>query len=257
MSRRRMLVWRGVSQLDGVTPLVVLATFDTRDGDHSSANTKTGGMVQTYILRDDIAPLDALKSGADTAICGVCPHKSIAAGGSGACYVNVGQAPRSTWLAYVRRNRATGTRPDDTRALDLEALRGRKIRFGTYGDPAAVPFEVWESLASVARAVTGYTHQWRAADPRFARFCMASADSVAEGVIARHKGYRNFIVRAAGSAKPAGAVVCPASAEAGRKTVCASCLQCGGTDSGRRADITIEAHGSTARKFRPLPLSVV
>lgn len=258
MARRRMLVWRGVSVLDGVTPLVVLATYDTRDGDQSSQNAKTGGMVQTWILRDDISPLDALRDGADTAICGVCPHKSIAAGGSGACYVNVGQAPRSIWHAYaVTRARAIGTGAGDTLALNLDALRGRKIRFGAYGDPAAVPFEVWQQLASVASAVTGYTHQWRDADPRFAEVCMASADSIAEGIVARHRGYRSFIVRERGSSKPRGAVVCPASAEAGKRTVCADCLQCGGTGNGRRADITIEAHGSTARAFRPLPLSVV
>lgn len=256
--KRRMLVWRGTSVLDGVTPLVVLATYDTRDGDNSSANAKTGGMVQTWILRDDIAPLDALRAGADGAICGVCPHKSVAAGGSGACYVNVGQAPRSIWHAYaVTRNRELGTRLGDTRPFDLEEFRGRKIRFGAYGDPAAVPFEVWESLASVASAVTGYTHQWRETDERFARFCMASADSVAEGVIARRKGYRSFIVRAPGSVKPRGAVTCPASAEAGKRTVCADCLQCGGTSNGRRADITIQAHGSTAGKFAPLPLEVI
>lgn len=257
MSSRRMLVWRGVSQLDGKTSLVVLATYDTRDGDHSSQNAKTGGMVQTFILRDDMAPLDALRTGSDSAICGVCPHKSIAAGGSGACYVNVGQAPRSTWLAYVSRNRQTGPTATDTQPFDLEVFCGRKVRFGTYGDPAAVPFDVWERIASVASGVTGYTHQWRVADTRFAQFCMASADSVAEGILARRKGYRSFIVREQGSVKPKGAVVCPASIEAGKETVCASCLQCGGTANGRRADITIEAHGSTAKKFRALPLSVV
>jgi hypothetical protein len=258
-----MVVWRGLSVIDGRTPLVVLATFDTRrDSDSSSANAKTGGMVQTFILRDDVDPLTALRDGLDASICGVCPHKSIAAGGSGACYVNVGQAPLSTWRAYKR----DGTRTDkrgrpttvgDSVPLDLDMLRGRRIRFGAYGDPAAVPFEVWQSLAAVADGVTGYTHQWRAADPRFAQFCMASADSAAEGVIARHRGYRNFIVRAAGDPKPRGAVVCPASAEAGKRTVCASCMQCGGTSNGRTADITIVAHGSTARKFRPLPLTVV
>lgn len=258
MAKRRMLVWRGVSELDGVTPIVLLATYNTRDGDASSANAKTGGMVQTWILRDDMSPLDALRVGADGAICGVCPHKSTAAGGTGACYVNVGQAPRSIWHAYaVTRGRATGTRAADTQPYNLDALRGRKIRFGAYGDPAAVPFEVWETLASVASAVTGYTHQWRAADSRFAQFCMASADSAAEGRIARHRGYRSFIVRAPGEAKPRGAVVCPASAEAGKRTVCASCLQCGGTSNGRRADVTIVAHGSTARAFKALPLSVI
>ena len=257
MARRRMLVWRGPSELDGVTPIVLLATYDTR-ADQSSANEKTGAMVQTWILRDDMSPLDALRVGADGAICGVCPHKSIAAGGSGACYVNVGQAPRSIWHAYaVTRERRVGTRAKDTEPYNLYALRGRLIRFGSYGDPAAVPARVWRELHSVAAGVTGYTHQWREAPAEFAQWCMASADSAAEGVIARHRGYRNFIVRAAGTPKPRGAVVCPASAEAGKGTVCASCLQCGGVSSGRRSDVTIIAHGSTARAYKALPLTVL
>lgn len=236
-----MIVWRGVSVLDGVTPLVVLATF-------GSANVKTGGMVQTWILRDDVAPHDALKAGLDGAICGDCPHRSPASGGSGACYVTVWQGPRSTWAGYKRGN---------ARPFDIDAFRGRRVRFGAYGDPAAVPFEVWEQLASVADGVTGYTHAWRSCDERFARIAMASCDSDDDYRAARRRGYRGFVVRTKGSAKPKGLVVCPASAEAGKRTVCADCMQCGGTDSGRRASITIEAHGASARAFKPLALSVI
>lgn len=244
MSDNRMLVWRGVSELDGVTPIVVLAT-----GIHqSSDNRKTGNMIQTWILRDDMAPHAALKVGADQAICGNCPHRSPQSGGSGACYVNVGQGPRATWVSHQSK----GSMP-----FDINVFRDRKVRFGAYGDPAAVPFDVWRQIADVAKAFTGYTHQWRSADPRFAQLCMASVDNVEDWPIAKAMGYRSFIVRAAGSPKPVGAVMCPASAEAGKRTVCADCLQCGGTDSGRRADITIEAHGATAKRFVALPLTVV
>jgi hypothetical protein len=141
--------------------------------------------------------------------------------------------------------------------FDVERFRGRKVRFGAYGDPAAVPLAVWDSIASVAAGVTGYTHQWRTADVGFARHCMASADSAEEGREARRMGYRNFIVRPAGSVKPKGAVVCPASEEAGKRTVCADCLQCGGTGNGRKQDVTIMAHGATKRAFVPLSLAVV
>lgn len=255
MARRRMVVWRGISQLDGVTPLVVLATYDSNPNSKSSENIKTGNMIQIWILRDDIDPSAALKLGLDGAICGTCPHMSIAAGGSGACYVQVWQGPLSTWRAYKRGKTKNW-------AFDLEAFRGRKVRFGAYGDPAAVPWELLNSIAEVARAgggaVTGYTHAWRTADPRFAEFCMASADSIAEGIEARKVGgYRNFIVREPGAPKPKGAVECPASIEAGKKTVCADCLQCGGTSNGRKADITIMAHGGSKSRFRPLELAVV
>lgn len=254
-----MLVWSGPSQLDGETPLVVLATYDSNPLKKSSDNVKTGDMVQTYIMRADMHPYEAIKAGADTAICGKCPHNSVAAGGSGACYVEVWKAPSGIWAAYDRnRNGDHGKHNQSwTIPLDLEAFRDRKVRFGAYGDPASVPFEVWESIAGVAEDVTGYTHQWRTADPRFARYCMASADSTEEGEQAFALGYRSFIVREPGTPKPKGAVQCPASKEAGKRTVCADCLQCGGTSNGRRSDITIMAHGGRKSKFRPLALSVV
>ncbi|QSM01193.1 hypothetical protein SEA_NANOSMITE_169 [Mycobacterium phage Nanosmite] len=236
MANNRMVVWRGISRLDGVTPIVVLATGLGKQ----SQNSKTGGMVQTWILRDDIAPHVALRDGLDAAICGTCPHRSPKSGGSGACYVNVGQGPRSTWASH----QANGSAP-----FDLDAFRGRKVRFGAYGDPAAVPFEVWQAIASVADGVTGYTHAWRTTDPRFAEFCMASCDSVDEYRQARRAGWRGFVVRPAGSEKPAGLVQCPASAEAGKRTVCASCMQCGGTGNGRTVSITIQAHGATRNRF--------
>jgi hypothetical protein len=238
-----MVIWQGLSELDGVTPIVVLAT----GLDASSANTKTGGMVQTWILRADIDPLAALKAGQDGAICGVCPHKSVASGGTGACYVRVYHAPLSTWRAWQRGNATP---------FDLDAFAGKRVRFGSYGDPAAVPVTVWQAIAAVASGITGYTHQWRTAPSALASLCMASADSVEERRAARLAGYRTFRVRAVGDGRERGEIVCPASVEAGQRTTCAACLQCGGTGSGRRADITITAHGATARRFAPLPLSV-
>ena len=235
-----MVVWQGVSLLDGVTPIVVLASF-------KSANVKTGDMVQTWILRSDIAPNVAIREGADTAICGVCPHRGKASGGSGACYVNP-RTPASVYRAFARGN---------VRALDLDAFKGRKVRFGAYGDPAAVPYEVWAAIAAVADGVTGYTHQWRACDPRMASVCMASCDSIEEYVAARRNGWRGFVVRELGAAKPKGLVQCPATAGADNKVTCITCMQCGGTGNGRTASISIEVHGASARAFAPLPLTVV
>jgi len=230
-----MVVWQGLSELDGITPIVLIAT-------DRSENRKTGGMIQTWILRADMAPHDALREGNDEAICGTCPHRGVASGGSGACYVTVFQAPLSTYRAWERGN-AT--------AYSLDMFRGRKVRFGAYGDPAAVPLHVWESIAGVASAVTGYTHQWASCSTDYAQWCMASCDSIDEYREARRAGYRSFVVRAMGSPKPDGVVACPASAEAGKRATCADCLQCGGTSNGRKADITIEAHGPTARAFKP------
>ena len=46
------------------------------------------------------------------------------------------------------------------------------IRLGSYGDPAAVPIEIWDNLCSVAANYTGYTHQWATCDPNLKNYCM-------------------------------------------------------------------------------------
>ena len=241
MATERMLIWEGPSALTG-EPIVVLATGVPKASSRpsrakASNNVKTGDMIQIAILTRDVNPTEAIKQGRDVDICGNCTHRSKASGGVGDCYTHKnlrrGFSQTSTWKAH----KATGSAP-----FRLEAFAGKRVRFGSYGDPAAVPFEIWQAIASVAEAVTGYTHQWRTADPRFAELCMASADSVEDRREARLKGYRAFRVRLATEARQTGEVVCPASAEAGFKTTCSTCLSCGGTSTGRRQDIVIVKH---------------
>lgn len=225
-----VILWEGKSLLDGA-PIVAIATF-------SSRNAKTGDMVQTWILRADMSPTDALASGDDASICGDCMHRPA---NGGSCYVKVWQAPRSVWSAYSRGRYSP--------APDLAAVgAGRMVRLGSYGDPAAVPAHVWRALTSQAAGVTGYTHQWRRA-PELQSLCMASADSPEEAAIARAMGWRTFRVRAPGEELMAREFVCPASKEAGYKTDCASCKACGGTSSRAKASPVILAHGATAKRF--------
>jgi hypothetical protein len=70
------IIYRGPSLYDGA-PIVVVATF-------TKSNSKTGGVVQTYILRDDVDPRDASKGGQDVSICGSCPHRGEVNHGSSA-----------------------------------------------------------------------------------------------------------------------------------------------------------------------------
>lgn len=65
-------VWRGPSPIDGA-PIVMIMTGLSRKASEQSKNTKTGPMVQTHIVRQDMAPVVAMMSGADRAICGDCP----------------------------------------------------------------------------------------------------------------------------------------------------------------------------------------
>lgn len=234
------IIYRGPSMLDG-SPIIVVATGLAG----RSRNEKTGSLVQTWIIREDMKPQDAVKTGADAAICGDCPHRGTIEDGRNvgrSCYVTVHQAPLSVFKAYHRGIYATVER------ADLAALgRGRKVRLGSYGDPAAVPLGVWSALMSEANAGTGYTHQWRDF-PELAAWCMASCDSATDRFHAKVLGFRTFRVRSADDATAKGEVICPASAEAGKKTVCASCLACGGTTAKARADIVIIAHGGAGVK---------
>jgi hypothetical protein len=232
------IFYRGPSQLDGA-PIVGIAIV-------SSSNRKTGNMVQTYIIRSDVHPLDALASGADASVCGDCKHRPIS---GGACYVNVGQGVASVYGAFTR-----GRYPDSL-ASAAAACNGRMLRLGTYGDPMAIPAPVWQALASSAAGRTGYTHQWLNADvsdsqrTEISHLCMASADTETEAEMAHSIGLRTFRVRRPTDAVLPGEFVCPASEEAGKRKTCATCGACDGTRENRGASAVIIAHGSLASRF--------
>lgn len=216
-----------------------------------SRNAKTGDMLQTYILREDLPPPEAVRTGADRSICGDCALRGDGNGLGRACYVQTKWAPLAIWKAVIARSHGFDEVDyrEDQSALPI-ALCARTIRLGTYGDPVAIPAAIWEWLLTTARGHTGYTHQWRTAPDAFKYFCMASVDSAAERSEAVARGWRTFRVRqSAAEAEHVHEITCPASAEAGHRTTCAACLLCNGRlPDDRRTDITIIAHGSRATK---------
>jgi hypothetical protein len=234
-----VILYEGPSMIDG-KPIVVIANRIT----NASTNAKTGAMVQTFIIRSDVDPLTALNSGDDASICGSCRHRRQV-DGKRSCYVSVGRSVMRVWGAY-KRGRYLKIAPQE--AVDL--FDGLIFRIGAYGDGAAAPFQIWRAATLKAKAVNGYTHQWR--EPKFAAFkllCMASADSVDDAAEAQAQGWRTFRVKRATEARQHGETACPASEEAGRKTNCASCRACGGLSAKARASIVINAHGATASHF--------
>jgi hypothetical protein len=236
-----VVLYEGPSMLDGA-PIVVIANRISV----ASTNAKTGAMVQTFIIRSDIDPLAALRTGDDAAICGDCMHRPANAG---TCYVNVGRSVRSVYGAF-QRGRYARAGVDFDRALIPALFAGLAFRMGSYGDPTAAPFQVWRAATLHAAAINGYSHQWR--NPRFAAFkllCMASADSAADRAEANAAGWRTFRVRASDEPVQLREVICPASKEAGARTSCASCRACGGASAKAKADIVIIAHGATAKRF--------
>ena len=146
------IIYRGPSLLDG-SPIVVIATYSDR-------NRKTGTMVQTYILREDMDPVTANRTGADAAICGACPLRGKAnpAKAKGQaderpCYVTLIHGPSLVYRSMLRGVYPDATDPDAATAIGW----GRMVRIGTYGDPAAVPESVWEALTMRAKGWTAYT----------------------------------------------------------------------------------------------------
>ncbi len=230
------IIYRGPSMLDG-EPIVVIATGFA----DSSDNRKTGSLIQTWILREDVDPLAATHTGEDSSICGACPHRGVIIDGKNegrSCYVKVWQAPLNVWKAYKR-----GIYPEMEVAELGWLFYGRAVRFGAYGDPAAVPLNIIDMIGMAAEFTTGYTHQWREVDTGYAKWLMASADNAADRFMARAFGYRTFRVRAANEELGNKEIMCPASKEAGHKTTCAECKACGGTNAKANVDIAIMAHG--------------
>lgn len=223
------IIYQGPSLLDG-KPIVVIATL-------TSSNDKTGETLQTYIIRADVDPMTASRTGEDFSICGTCKHRGTAHGQTAplqalerSCYVLLWQGPTAVYKAYKK-----GLYRDDVPLTSLG--RDRFVRLGSYGDPAAVPSYVWGLLLQNASGYTGYTHQMqtKGASVDYGTM-MVSADTKAQASGYHLNGKRTFrvIPVAEWEAKGNAAllkteILCPASKEAGAKVQCNSCQLCSGT----------------------------
>lgn len=226
---RGLVLFQGPSKLDG-TDITVVAVL-------KSANRKTGNMVQVYILCTDTLPTEALKLGLDLAICGHCPHRNST------CYVNVGQSVNSVWRALQR-----GAYPMATIESMTKLVKGRAVRFGAYGDPAAAPTWIWRTLAQLASTHTGYTHQSRhkSFDPVLAQFVMISADSPKQAQRSQVFGQRTFRVKNADDTLLPNEIECLADSHGMQ---CIDCGLCDGAQS-NSPSIAITVHGASASKFK-------
>lgn len=237
------LIWRGPSQLDGREIILALSGHQT-----ASVNSKTGPVLQTWILNAKASPANSVRSGADASVCGHCPHRHHTGGG---CYVLLWQSPTVIWRS-VRNQESVFEAPCDL----VPPIRHNctVLRLGSYGDPMAVPVHVWKTLIDLVGGLptVGYTHQWRLNDPAgihcmetsdyywYRAHLQASTETAEQDAVAHSLGWCIFRILAAGQTPLPGSYECPASAGL---TNCASCMWCG---SGR--DIWIRPHG--ARKNR-------
>lgn len=238
------IIYNGPSLLDG-KPIVVIAIDSAR-------NRKTGRMVQTYILRSDIDPRDASKSGEDVSICGTCSHRGTPTDDANAkqakarsCYVLLGQGPLIAYRSLLKNIYPIASGHSAIAGVG----KGKLVRLGTYGDPAAVPSYIWESLISEAVGHTAYSHQSTTRGAAFmAGYMMQSADTLDEAQAAWTAGRRTFrVVRSVADIVKSSEILCPASKEAGRRVTCSQCKLCGGATIAAKS-IAIPDHGPMRKR---------
>ena len=221
------IIYQGQSLIDGKDIVVIYF--------NGSKNKKTGNMAQTYIIRSDIDPLLASKTGADYSICGNCKHRGTPTNDPNrkqainrTCYVKLFQGVLAVYKSFMKGNYSVVNHHNDIQSLGENQV----VRLGTYGDPSAVPSYIWNSLLSKAKKHTGYTHQSKiaSADVR-ADQCMMSADTYEESKQFWSKGFRTFrVLQKNEELDKQNEVLCPASKEAGKRTTCEQCVLCSGSN---------------------------
>ena len=226
-----IILFKGKSKIDGQL-IVVIATGIAK----KSGNDKTGDMIQACIMRPDIPPLLAIEKGYDYSVCGDCKHKHF-----GSCYVNCAQAPTSIFKAYHRDGYVKFDKEKH-----LRFFKDRNIRLGSYGDPAMVDIEVWDTICSATSGFTGYTHQFnsRFIDNGLKNYCAASCDNISEYHKAKSLGWKTFRIRLDDDEPLLDTEFkCPASKESGELTTCTKCRACSGLSASTSKDPCIVIHG--------------
>jgi hypothetical protein len=233
-------IYSGPSQIDG-KPIVCVATGLLQA--KPSSNRKTGAMVQTWIFRSDQHPAEIAKKQEDFSVCGNCTARRSL---GGHCYV----------LPFTYGNIYKAYKKGKYVPLDQDNVilfNDTLLRCGSFGNPSALPYEIWEPLLKRVKGHTAYDHRWNdpKIDPRFKLFCMASVESEEEIKAAQDLGWRCFYTRKPNAAIPKGFHECGASEEQGKKLNCARCLSCDGADpkKPRKGSVTILAHGVLKKRF--------
>ncbi len=239
------ILFEGKSEIDDKDIVVIATGLNV-----NSNNDKTGSMIQTWILCKDIDPREANKLGLDYSICGNCPLRGEAVDITSdrklakdrACYVAIYQAPLNVWKTYKKGGYDYATGHEAISLLGKDKL----IRLGSYGDPSAVPSYIWDSFLAMSRGRTGYTHQHNLVSTRY-DLCMKSADTREEAVASWNEGIRTFrVIKNVDEVVKGKEILCPASAEMGRRTTCDDCKLCSGSSINAKS-IAIVSHGAGAK----------
>ncbi|MGB3758519.1 MAG: hypothetical protein WBA07_19425 [Rivularia sp. (in: cyanobacteria)] len=226
MLKNSYVVWEGASLIDG-SPIVLILTGFVN---HTS-NRKTGYLLQSWIIKQNILPTEAAKKGFDKAICGDCPMKLSRLG---SCYVNLAVTNN------IYRKYETRAYPYFSKN-EIEVLKRYRypIRIGSYGDPTAVPFDVWKPIILASGSHTGYTHNWLFCDNSWKQYLMASVQSLGEARIAQNRGWRTFRIIAPDAPLTQNEILCRNTEDDRNK--CDNCFLCDGKSS--KPNVADRVHG--------------
>jgi len=205
-------------------PLVQTYTFSLKQW--QLANTSKGFPMKDFFALDESNCLD-------------CPYSGNS--GSGKCYTHKFQQ-YTGFLSMLRSIKPAQLTPLSSQKTDalIKMCTGSYVRFGTYGEPSLMPFNLIKQMAEVSSTWTGYTHQYAKPWAKdYGQYFMASVHSQFESFEAMNKSYRSFISTQKGDES---AVSCPASKEAGFKSNCASCGLCSGMLGRGKTNIKILEH---------------
>ena len=237
-SRRGVVVYEGPSMIGDRSPIVAILTWH-------SANRKTGDLAQLWILPATQSPLDAVKANNNRGACGDCILQGRNLDGrqiGRTCYVNLGQAPAAIFSAWRR-----GLYLPWNRSRDRNRLKGRGLRLGAYGDPAALPLWLLRALTNAAEFHTGYTHQIESLSRRradaVASLCMVSTETEEQRQRMNDRGYRTFhvvpLAQLDAATTDRNQIPCPYYSHG---ATCDRCRLCGGS-SQSAASIVVGSHG--------------
>ena len=234
------VIYRGNSPMNGDQIMCVVSGIKTK-----SQNDKTGVMAQASILLANMHPVEGYKTGADEAICGECPLRLNE--GSRICYVNV-LFNNGSQFKSVTRNEVFMT---PRQLAIILAYRQRGIRWGSYGDPAMLPFGLIHQVMSLSGVHhTSYTHQWIQPwfDKRHLVYSMASIDHVNTVEMLMELQDENTryyrLVDSYENLLP-GEIKCPSNSDSrkedgSRKITCAECGLCAGSNKQAKSIAIIE-----------------
>lgn len=226
MLENTYIVWEGASLLDG-SPIVLIISGLTIP----TSNRKTGRLIQSWIIQKDYKPTEAANKGFDEGICGNCSLKKTK---TNTCYVNL-LPVNSIYKKFV-----SGRYPKlgDAEIEILKLLPHGGVRLGSYGDPTAVPFHIWEPILR-SKKHTGYTHQWKRCDPVWKKYLMASVESQEQAIEAQSQGWRTFRVISSADKPTQNEILCPHNNN--QFIQCETCLLCDGFS--KKPNIADKVHG--------------